>query len=372
MSRKLLWTIFRKDIGRKLTALFLAVFSWYLLDQYVSMEARQELPVRLVASRTEAERELVVAPAVYVVVPPELVERGLSAEQVRVDVKGLKAVVSQLKLGAVLDVPPDAIRDDDNGDFRFVLDVDVFRSDGSAVPVLSEFVVQPQELVVHLTHRETIDFDLRPRNLTPVGMPKAGYVYDPESCVIRPNQVRLSGPRSAILEIARDPTQLKLAAIDIDGQSFEVSREVGLDRERVDRGVQLLTAGRVVEVTLLIRPEDVTRELLSVPVHYANADDLTARGWKVLSKTDVLDLTVSGPPHVLEGLDEKELRGRIHLLFDWKGRDLRQANEPVRILNELPDSVSFTDRDGRAPRIHDQLDSIEDEAAATAPGDDAP
>lgn len=77
MNRSLVYRVFRRDVGRKLVALMLAVVVWLLLTELVSGERNVPLDVRIVATRAEAEQLRSTVPAVYVVVPEHLLVSNL-------------------------------------------------------------------------------------------------------------------------------------------------------------------------------------------------------------------------------------------------------------------------------------------------------
>ena len=52
-----LWAAFRHDIGRKLVALVLALFTWAMLEEAVLDDGGGQLPVKLVQSLDEAAAE---------------------------------------------------------------------------------------------------------------------------------------------------------------------------------------------------------------------------------------------------------------------------------------------------------------------------
>ncbi len=352
-----IWLMFRQDIGRKITALIVAVALWYSLANRLTLERRIPLQVREVATRAEADQLRNNSPAIYLVVPPEFIVLYKSRDSIRVDVRGNKDDVRNLDLSAVLEFEADALGGQDEAVISLPLRRDLFKARGGE-PSLTEFQVKPDKLDVTLARRSEAEVTLGPDNVVVVGRPRDGYAFDGSSIRVVPNRARITGPVSKVELYAADPAQLKLMPIDIERRILEVSQQVGLDAEKVDRKVTLLTAGQAVEVSIPIRPKDITKQLLSIPVSYDNADVLTLNKRRVVFATETVDLQVTGPRSVLEGLTREQLADRIRPVFDWGQVTLTLGDEAVRIYRDgLPDSVNVTDLQGRPPEIHYSLES---------------
>jgi hypothetical protein len=113
---------------------------------------------------------------------------------------------------------------------------------------------------------------------------------------------------------------------------------------------------------------DITRELRSIPVTYANAELLGDQ--QVSFATETLDLEVTGPRSVLEGLTSEQLAERIRPVFDWRDVGLKRAHEKVTIYRvDLPDTVRVTDLEGRPPEISYRLDSVDSDPNSLSGGD---
>jgi hypothetical protein len=158
----------------------------------------------------------------------------------------------------------------------------------------------------------------------------------------------------------------------VEGRLFEVSQQVGLDPERVDRSITLHTAGNVVEVTIPIAPKEATRELLQLPVYYEHGDILTVERKRVVRATESLDLEVRGPRSLLDSRTNEQLRSSIRLVYDWADSPvsprLDQARARVRVLRDLdlPDEIKIVGLDGRHPEIEYRLEDLEPAAPPPA------
>jgi hypothetical protein len=365
-----LWMLVRHDFGRKLTALIVAVALWYSLANRLTLDRRIQLQVREVASRAEAEQLRSTAPAVYLVVPPDFIVSNMSRKTIRVDVRGNKDEVRNMELSAILEVELDALGSQDEAVIPLPLVRTLFKVQGGE-PSLTEFDVKPPVLDIRLARRREAEITLGPQNVVVVGRPREGYAFDESSIRVAPNRVRISGPISQVESLARNPEQLKLVPIDIEGRILEVSQQVGIDVEKVDRSVALLTTGGLVEVSIPVRPREITKELLSVPVDYRNEDALRMKKRRVVFATETIDLLVTGPRSVLEGLTREELAERILPVFDWSQVTLTLGDEPVRIFRGvgLPDSVRITDSDGRPAEIHYSLESTDSDPRSVTDGE---
>ena len=363
------WRIFRKDIGRKLTAFVVAITLWFALANLLTDERSLQLQVRMVNSLAEADQQRVAAPGIYLVVPAELIVRDVAPDTVRIDVKGNKDDVRDLEISAVLEFDPDVLGDQDEAVKPVVLARDDFKS-RARDPELSEFKLRPSTLDVTLARRADAEIELGPDNVVVTGRPREGYAYENSRIRIVPNSVRISGPRSAVENLVDNPDQLKLEPLDVEGRVLEVSQQVGIDIEKVDRSVTLRTTGGVVEVSVPVRPRDIAKQLFSLPVHYDNTDLLALGKRQVVEATETLDLQLTGPRSALEGLTSEQLAERIRLVFDWGTVTLDRAHEKVRIYRDgLPDSVKITDLEGRPPEISYRLESTGSDGATSTPGD---
>lgn len=368
MSAALPWQVFRKDLGRKLVALCLALVVWWLLSEQVSGEDEIALDVRIVATRAQADQDSATSPGIYVVVPEHLIVREVTHKQVTVRLRGLAAELADLQVSAVLEVPADLLAQKDEDTWSPVLERRSFRSRGRALPV-GEVDFDPRRLGLLLAERTSQTFDLDHRQVSVTGTPRAGRFADTQGSRVEPNQVVLTGPRSAIAALRTDPTRLRLAPVDVSSQSLDVVRQVGLDVSALDQGVTLATAGNVVTVTVPIRSRDVERELFSVKVVYKNEDDLARRSRRLVEATTELDLIVVGPLQLLDPaiLPDSELRAAIQPTFDWRNASLERASDKVSVLTLLPDAVDVLGLDRREPEIQYELAPVETATEGSSP-----
>jgi len=352
--------VFRRDIGRKLVALMIAVIVWWLLSLYVSDSREISLEVVPVRERADAEEQRLVNPAFYVVVPEGLIVRSVNAKQVRVTVRGLRSEVARMEreLYAIHQIPAGAVGAENEKNHAIRLSESMFRIE-RGLPSASEINFDPLEFSLLLAQEARRTFDLAAGNVTITGTPREGHMFDSETCRIRPSQVELVGPRAIVDAYMAVPTDLRLEPVDITGKAFSVTRQVGLDREKVHPSVTMLTQNELVEVTVDVFPEPVARRLLRVPVEYNGEELLVTRNLRVAEATATLDVIVHGPPDSLDKYTDVDLRKAIKLVYDWSATTVEQGRDHVSFFgNGLP-GVTITDVDGRTLEIVFRLDRIE-------------
>jgi len=354
------WHFLRHDVGRKLTALVFALALWTILENWVTKDDSPVLLVRTVPTREEAERQRVSTPAIYLVVPDTLLVRSKSSDRVTVHVKGLVDDVNRMNLSVVLPFDAAQLGTESERSFQQELERDLFK--GRDNPHFSDFRVSPSSLSVTLALTREVDMTLGSLNVTTEGRPRDGYFFKESRILVRPDQVRLSGPSAAIAALRERPALPRLSPVRIEGRSSSVVQLVGLSQEMLDQGVTLLTPGNQVEVTIFLEPEDITRDLLSVPVNYRNEGSLKARKFKAIAWDSTLDLKVIGPPAEIEALSKEELARRIDLVFDWRDAVLNMARPSVHVFTEgLSDSVKVRMLgEDREPFIEYSLEALKD------------
>ncbi len=360
MGHSVFWTLFRKDIGRKLTALGLAVGVWFWLSSNLAGERVIVLELRMVETRREAEDSQVGVPALYVVKPNEFILLQGDAVEAKIVVRGLKADLDALQLSAVFEIPPDALGTADEGSFRLALsDATQFRALGAALDDL-DLIVSPPEIELQLAREDRMTLDLGPDNVQLTGVPKPGHKVDESRALVTPSQVELIGPRLNIKAIRDNPALLVFQVIDLEGEAYTVSRTVSLDRDQVDRTVRLALIDSVT-VQVPIYEEDLVRLLYSVPVRYENEEALGLRGMRWVDRTETVDIQVIGPKELLDTnlYSDEQLLKKIHPVFDWADARLPVANIDVATPNLLPDSIRIEAANkGGTPQIKYTLEEI--------------
>ena len=351
------WRVVRKDIGRKLTALGCALLFWGVLENLVVGDRPDiKLDVRKVATLEEADQSRVNA-GIYLVVPNDLIVLGTEPSEVKLHVKGLKDDVANLNLSAVMSFDATMLAGLDEGTIPVTLDRDTFKSRGDP-PRLTYFKVHPDSLQVRLARRATADITLSSQNVTTTGKPRQGFSFDNARTTVRPSNVTVSGPRKEIEKLRKDPTLPGLTPVDIADRSATVTQVVGLPQSLIDAGVTLQTPGSVVDVSIFLEPEEMTKVVVSVPVDYRNAEALTLNKWTIKKKTETLDLKVIGPAAELDAIKTDDLRRRISLVYDWADATLPLARPKVRIFRDGLFNMRIVSENDEEPQIEYALETM--------------
>ena len=314
------WRPFRRDIGRKLTALGLALSLWFVLENLVIGAKVKELEVLVRNSRSQAIDALASNDALYVVVPPGLILLGRQPETIKLTVRGLRSDVEGLRMGGLIELDERELGEADEATIERPLEREVFDlRNGDRHPPLTFFRVNRERLKLEVARRASLDVNLGPPdNVATVGKLKDGYIQYTSRIAVVPSSVTLSGPKPAIDKLRANPSQVRLAPVSVDGRSSTVTQIVGLSPELLEKGVTLDTRDGRVEVTVPINADEKEVALFALPVHYRNEESLAERGLAKTSWTRTLDVIVRGPAPELAGLTPEALEKRIDLFFDWR------------------------------------------------------
>lgn len=358
------WRAVRHDIGRKATALALAVGTWFILEGVVLADMpNRKVAVKWVPSieAADLDRAQSSASAVYLIVPDSLVFLSCVPKELTLNVKGLKKDVENLILSAtVVLTEADLPQGEDAGKIVRTLQRESFKSRGEP-PELTLFQINrgsTADLSISIARRTSIDMTLGPGNVQITGEPASGFVVESARAVVTPGFLPVSGPRSTIERFRADPGLLKLAPVAVDGRSASVIRPVGL-ADLPDNDNVLLGAGGQVTVTVPVVPKPKRRELRAIPVIYLNEAALKAQGLR-LSETarpsPFVDLIVEGPASELEVLSNDDLSKRLFPIYDFSNADTveGQATKYLDVATkDLSDAVKIFSLDypTEPPRI---------------------
>jgi hypothetical protein len=357
-----IWHALRRDVGRKFTALGLALLLWGTLENFVVDDRDTMLDVRWLPTREAVDRERAHTPAIYLVVPDDLIVRSVDPPRTHLRVKGLRDDLLSLNLSSVLTYSAADLGGDDERTFVHRFKREDFKSSGQP-PQLTDFRVRPETLTITLARRATIEVTLTFQNVTHSGKPKDGYFFRNQKITVYPNNVRITGPRSVVEPMLLDPLQPPLAPVNLSDTPVTVSQMVGLPQSLLDQGVTLLTANGQLAVTIPVEPEDEHRDIFRVPVIYRNDDALASRGKRVVSRPETLDVRVTGPPLDLRNLTDDNLLRSIYLSFDWRNYpesfgNIASAKVRVALDQMLPPGLRVTDLGGEAPYIEYTLEDL--------------
>jgi hypothetical protein len=358
----------RHDIGRKLTALGLAVGVWFVLEGLVLDEQNEVLDVKEVSSIEAADRERLTAnrSTVYLVVPDTLQVLRWVPESMRLRVKGLKEDVRGLVMSAVLEFNETDLEGGDQAAVQRTLGRENFKGRDRS-PELTLFRIGRDAnatLTVTLVRRTSVSVNLGPGNVSVTGLPAKGYVTDGATARLKPNVVTVSGPQAIVERFGTDPGLLKLKPVSVERRNGPVTQLVGLSQELLDQKVSL-SPDDDIEVTVPIVPVDMELKVFALPVSYDNLGALDERGFKLaVPGPKTLDVLLRGPAPDLEryAQDRDALARQIRLVFDFGTAPLVDGTNKPRVdfyRGDLADAVRVFGLDGPdEPRIEFKLEEV--------------
>lgn len=361
------WALLRRDIGRKLTALALALGTWFLLESLVLDDGGGQLEVRVVASLDEAnaDRAQTGLPAIYLVAPPELIVLDHTPKRVRLEVKGLRDDVQALNLSAVVELGEKDLAGGDEATVIRTLGRADFKSRGDP-PELTDFQLNRDatvDLTIALARRATASLALGPANVAVDGKPAEGYAFDAARIQVSPNVVDVSGPRAAVQAVLADPSLLLLAPVSLAGRSATLQQNVPLGAQALAARLALSTRdGRVlVTVPLAAAPVDV--DLFLIPVDVENADWLATRRLRLVEPSPAtVDVKLRGPKPELSRYTPEELSQQFILRLDYRrASPLAGINRPALEVYRkgLSEAVQVLAADGAsAPKVQFKLEEV--------------
>jgi hypothetical protein len=372
-----LWRAIRYDIGRKLTALGLAVATWFILESVVLADMpNRKVEVKYVPSieAADLDRAQSSKSAVYLIVPDSLVVLSCVPDELDLNVKGLKKDVENLVLSATVVLSDADLKEgEDAGAVIRTLQRESFKSRGER-PELTQFQINrvvdkevvrgsSADLSITIARKATLDMTLGPANVQFTGDPASGYEVDTSHTLIQPNALQVSGPRTAIQKLRADPGMLKLAPVAVDGRSASVTKSVGLAETEDNKHVTLGAKDYQVSVTIPIVPKPKRRELRAIPVTFLNEDWLKTQHKRIAETgrpAPTVDLVVMGPPGELDSLSNEELAQRIHPTFDFKTAGVLKINHKSLDIftKDLSDAVKVygLDNPNEPPQIQYTLE----------------
>jgi hypothetical protein len=364
--RTRLWRMIRYDIGRKLTALALALGVWFLLEDLVLGEQRPLVEVKTFTSLEAADRDRLTASrsTLYLVVPETLQMKKFLPGTLRLHLQGLKEDVRNLAVFATLEFFDKDLGAEDEAVVTRTLGRESFKGRDRS-PELTYFRINGEAsgtVSITLARRTSVTLTLGPANVTTSGTPARGYRVDMGRIQVKQYQVDLIGPRALVEKYRTEPGALKLSPVAVEGAQRTVTQVVGLPA--ADLAAQLRLSQPSIEVTVPIVEEDVEVTLVSLPINYRNEQALAKKGFRLAATPpppETRDVRVRGPAPELRGLQLDELARRIDLVFDFETAVLSEGpnRHPLSVFKlELSDGVRVYGMDGRdeEPRVEFKLE----------------
>lgn len=364
--------LIRHDFGRKLTALGLALGVWFVLESVVLADLPDllaKVEIRFVPSVEAADivRAQTSQPAVYLIVPENLILMSCKPEKLRLTVKGLKKDVEGLVLSAYVQLTEADLAGKDENTFTRTLNRESFKSRGDP-PDLTLFRIGHEstaDLTITLARRATLNVALGPANVQVTGQAAKDFVADTKLASVVPNVLDVSGPSRVIERFRADPSALKLAPVVVDGRSAAVSQVVGL-ADLPDNGLVLLgSRDNKVQVTVPVVPEPGEVVLRAIPINYLHQESaLKSRRMRLVDQPpESLDVLVRGPKSELGAFPPDQLAQRVYQFFDFNSPDLVPGiNHPhlKGFVDGLSDAVRVYGVDNRdeAPLIQFKVELV--------------
>jgi YbbR domain-containing protein len=168
------------------------------------------------------------------------------------------------------------------------------------------------------------------------GQPAEGFAAEVKAA---PAEITIRGPRRVIDGIS----EVRTLPISVSGRRTELTQEVAL--VALPRGVT--PNATKVGVTVTFREELAARRLRRVPVIVRGATGGEANPATVL-------VNVTGPRHIIEGINDDEVRAVVELTSDLGTDERRRSHVHVQ---GVPDGVTASADPGEVEVIRPRLDS---------------
>ncbi len=356
----------RHDIGRKLTALCLAIGVWFVLEGVVLDEQSEVLEVVPVTSVEEADRDRLTAnrSTIYLVVPDTLQVQNWVPQSPRLRVKGLKEDVRGLVMSAVVEFDEDDLEGQDTAAVERTLGRENFKGRDRS-PELTLFRIGKDAsatLIVTLVRRTSLSLELRPVNVSVAGEPAKGYAFDGAGARTRPTVVTVSGPGPVVEQFRAEPGLLKLAPVSVEGRNSTVIQAVGLSPDLIAQRVSLSPAS--IDVTVPISPKDKDVRLVAIPITYKNEAALAELGFELVAPPPATrDVVVLGPAPELDRYTQEQLAQLIDLVFDYRSAILVDGINTGTLDffrgGDLSQAVKVYGEKGAEPRIEFKLQEVQ-------------
>lgn len=246
-----LYVVFRKDIGRKLMALVLALILWVWLDQKVVTREPHNLTVRVVyGDKAYMEQSAsFTGEAFFIEIPENLIlTEDLEDRILEVTLSAPKDILKSRLIGH-RKISESDMKGRDELKIPINLSRDHFEAlrRERAKSVLVDF--QPQQISVNLARRKTTEIELTRENVAFVGLEELrAKGIEIESVTFDPNTIKIEGPAPKIDEIAADNDRLQLESMVLS--NIDKRQDLGLSRSMRNAKVSIQGSNRSVKVSV--------------------------------------------------------------------------------------------------------------------------
>jgi len=350
--RAFFYTTFRKDIGRKLMALFLAILVWIYVAQKVDDRKEHELHIHVVQGQEAyLEQSNLVDEGFFIILPENVMEISSIDKNTFIEEKILRVILS----GPSERLPAKLV-----GKYAFSSQNLIPESDSldEKVTILREFfpdllstagirvTFEPKRIDLRLAYRKEINISLSAvNNLNYVNElpPERGLSYDPTQVSFDPTNVTLSGPAPEIDLIKKNPSLFRLETIDFREIGRGATLQLRGSPEMLKKKITLRTRDNLIAVNLNIK-ESETEESLFVPIILLDngnplpLDELD----EIKAEEEMVEVVIKGPKSALQNFSDEERQARILAVIDLMGLRVKDIYDLVLFTNDLPESVRVT------------------------------
>jgi len=353
--RAFFYITFRKDIGRKLMALFLAILVWVYVAQKVDDRKEHELHIHVVQGQEAyLEQSNLVDEGFFIILPENVMEISSIDGNTFIEEKILRVILS----GPSERLPTKLV-----GKYAFSFQNLTDGSDAvdEKVTILREFfpdllsasgirvTFEPKRIDLRLAHRKEINISLSAaNNLNIVNeLPPANDLsYEPAQVTFDPTNVTLSGPAPEIDRIKKDSSVFKLETVDFSKIGIGATLQLHGSPEMLKKKITLRTRDNVIAVNLKIKEKE-TEESLFVPISLLdNGKPLPSEELdKIEPEEEMVEVVLKGRRSALQNLSDEERQARILVVIDLGGRRVKDNYDVDVYTHDLPDTVRVSLKD---------------------------
>jgi len=344
--------VFRKDVGRKLMALFLAVLVWIYVAQKVVNSEIHRLNIRFVTGLDAFNEESArVDEGFFIVLPENLMDISGTEEgttliedmQLTVTLSGPRERLPSKLIGRKVILSHVHMQNQDTRVVPVNIHEDHFKDLDQSRGIRATF--DPPRIDIKLTRRKEHEIVLTGlNNLTTRGELKAELElsFDPLLVTFDPNPVKISGPTPEIDKIIKNRSLFRLEVVDFANVLKDSALDLRPSQEMQQKKISLMTRDNSVRINLHIQDVAGIHELKGLSVLLLDngqpLDDLASRSMKPDSKT--VDLVLSGTRAAFLEFTDEQLRGMFMPVIDLQSRRVSDLYE-IKLMRsiDLPDRI---------------------------------
>lgn len=335
---------FRRDIGRILMALFLAILVWVYVAQKVVNSRVYRLNIRLVTGIDSYHEEVDKGgDTFFIILPESLMElSGPDDRTLNVTLSGPEERLpkgSSMLNGRYEITLQQHMQSKDKNFITIDLASGMFDALRQVEGVRASF--NPPQIHLRLARRESTQIHLSAENNLDIRerLPQdSPFQYRPGDVDFEPNPVEISGPAPDIEKIMGDPSIFKLEEIDISNvKGSDYSRDLHPSAGMMIKRITLTTQNNVVRVRLNLREKEVARDLKDVPLVLLTKNPPLGQmvQEELTPESGMVDLKLRGPEALLKNLTEIQLKEIFMPVVD--ARNMTQDVENLAITVKCSD-----------------------------------